>query len=178
MSLFKLFEKDSVDIVFIGDSHIEMCNWADMFNNDCVRNMGIHGNVLEGVIDEVKYLPYCKDVVLMVGINDLRSHKNVSLLVEQYDTLTKLLKRRNPNIQITINSILPMSSQLNVFDSKILSTNDQLMELCERNNFHFINLYPLFVEKDNDLNSEYTFDGLHLNGKGYMLWSEILNERK
>ena len=26
----------------------------------------------------------------MVGINDLRSHKNVSLLVEQYDTLTKL----------------------------------------------------------------------------------------
>ena len=38
----------------------------------------------------------------------------------------------------------------------------------------YIDLFTHFVDDNGQMKPEYTNDGLHLLGKGYMLWKEII----
>jgi lysophospholipase L1-like esterase len=167
------------DVLFVGDSHIELCNWSNVLNNPNVKNLGIHGNVLEGVINQVNNFPLTlrpKEINIMVGINDLRRHKTVAKLILDYDSLINKLVDKYPSVKLNIYSILPISNHLEIFDKKIILSNIQLQKLALKYSCYYIDLYPLFVHKEKyDLKKEYTYDGLHLNGSGYLVWGNIIN---
>ena len=53
--------------------------------------------------------------------------------------------------------------------------NRGLKELAERKKLTYIDLYSHFLDKETGkMNNEYTNDGLHLLGKGYLKWAEII----
>ena len=44
-------------------------------------------------------------------------------------------------------------------------------------NIDFVNLFPLFVNDKGDLKEELTSDGLHINGKGYLIWKSVIEKK-
>ena len=180
-SIFQEMIYDSSDILFMGDSHIEMCNWSNILNDTNIKNLGIGGNVLDGVINQIINIniPPPLEIHFMVGINDLRRNKTVKKLIHDYDSLITYTLNKYPNTKIYVYSILPMRGQLDIFDKKIISTNEQLGLLSQMHNCYYMDLYPLFLSENKfNLNKNYTFDGLHLNGKGYVVWKFFLQDKR
>ena len=51
----------------------------------------------------------------------------------------------------------------------------RIIRLAEKEKLTYIDLYSHFVDsKTGKMNIEYTNDGLHLLGKGYLKWVEIV----
>jgi len=59
----------------------------------------------------------------------------------------------------------------------ILWINAQLKKLAAAENIVLIDLYPEFTDSDQRLDKQYTYDGLHLNDKGYFKWAQLLKDR-
>ena len=58
---------------------------------------------------------------------------------------------------------------------EVKKINEGLMYLADKENVTYIDLYSHFVdEKTGKMNIEYTNDGLHLLGKGYLKWVDIV----
>ncbi|MBP9507633.1 MAG: sialate O-acetylesterase, partial [Bacteroides sp.] len=57
----------------------------------------------------------------------------------------------------------------------IQSINERLRELSDIEKITYIDLYSSFVDSQTGkMNTVYTNDGLHLVGKGYLKWVEIV----
>ena len=54
--------------------------------------------------------------------------------------------------------------------------NIGLIKIANKYNKNYIDLYSSFLSKNNELNDAYSLDGLHLNGKGYQLWKQIIKK--
>ncbi|MGC1395645.1 MAG: G-D-S-L family lipolytic protein, partial [Coleofasciculaceae cyanobacterium] len=58
----------------------------------------------------------------------------------------------------------------------IVVLNDKIKGLTQAFSFQYINLFPAFLDKDNQLDIQYTSDGVHLNGRGYLVWKDIIEK--
>jgi lysophospholipase L1-like esterase len=56
---------------------------------------------------------------------------------------------------------------------RIAALNDGLRALAAARGASYVDLHPAFAE-DGELKAEYTHDGLHLNGAGYLAWRAAL----
>jgi lysophospholipase L1-like esterase len=54
--------------------------------------------------------------------------------------------------------------------------NKMLTAMCERKKCAYINLYPLFVDSTGYLDASFSNDGVHLNGKAYLLWKAAISK--
>jgi len=60
-------------------------------------------------------------------------------------------------------------------ESRIVSLNSKLKKLADTQKITFINLYPLYIDKDGKLQKEITADGLHLFPEAYSKWVEKIS---
>lgn len=181
----KLFEglpMDSNAIVFVGDSHIQFFELAEFFENPHVKNRGIMGDNVKGILNRIDPVINSspKKLFIEIGINDVLAGVNEETIVQHYSQLVTALKKRIPGAQIYVQSLLPVtkSSAMQGRDivkvnTAVRSVNSRLKKLAEENNLIFIDLYNAFALND-ELNPAYTFDGLHLDAKGYFLWAKLL----
>ena len=63
-----------------------------------------------------------------------------------------------------------MSNLKNI--SKII--NKIIIENQEKELYSVIDLYSIFVNNKGQLKNDLTYDGLHLNKKGYEVWSKFI----
>ena len=56
----------------------------------------------------------------------------------------------------------------------VIDGNRAMEEVCKRQGVTWINLYPLFVDENGKLREDLTNDGLHLLGKGYLIWRDAI----
>ena len=64
------------EIIMLGNSITDGCEWSELFQNSNIKNRGISGDITEGVLyrlDEVTRSKPAK-VFLLIGINDLHWH--------------------------------------------------------------------------------------------------------
>ena len=78
-------------------------------------------------------------------------------------------------------SVLPVTDHYNMFKGHtsrwqvIPEINKGLVGLAEKEGATYIDLYSHFIDKQTGkMNTTYTNDGLHLMGKGYLKWVEIV----
>jgi len=74
---------------------------------------------------------------------------------------------------------LPINTQKfqrNKVNDKIIELNEQLQRFAKELSFQYIDLFSAFLDKNNELDEQYTTDGLHLNGKGYLVWKEVIEK--
>lgn len=78
-------------------------------------------------------------------------------------------------------SVLPVNDCYGMFNGHtsrwqmVKQINDLLEPLAVKEGAAYIDLYSRFVEKETGkMNPVYTNDGLHLLGKGYLLWRDIV----
>ena len=110
----------------------------------------------------------------MIGINDLGRKRTVEQILTDYDRLLSLIKQKTPETELFIQSILPTDNRENLQIVDIIKINVGLKNLTEKYHLTFVNLFDLLKNKENKLDTIYTFDGLHVNGKGYLIWKKAI----
>ncbi|WP_297890938.1 SGNH/GDSL hydrolase family protein [uncultured Capnocytophaga sp.] len=180
-----LFSKLSVtpkDIVFIGNSITNGAEWNELFPRKRVKNRGISGDTSEGVYDRLEAIVKGKPakIFILIGINDISCGIEVKTIVQNMKQIVEKIQNESPKTKIYIQSILPVNPDFEMFKGHqkpqlIKEINQQYQNIAKEYNVNYINLYPHFLEEGTDrMNKNYTNDGLHLLGEGYLLWSEII----
>jgi len=106
--------------------------------------------------------------------NDLSPKEVKKLFKYCYKSIRKIHKQ----VPVFVIETTPTPSRWDVWD-KISEANDLINSYCESKlNLHFITTRDKFIN-DNGLpiKSFFISDELHLNNKGYNLWSEIIKEK-
>ena len=182
-TLFEQLSIDSADIVFIGNSIVNGAEWSELFKNKKVKNRGISGDVCQGVYDRLSVITKGapSKVFLLIGINDLGRGGEPELIIEGIKNIVDKINAESPRTLIYLQSILPVNDSFGMFSGhtkrwkEIKPLNRKLKELAKSKQITYIDLYSEFVEAGTDkLNPQYTNDGLHLLGAGYMKWVEVV----
>lgn len=174
------------DIVFLGDSITEYYNLENYYSYPII-NSGTAGWTTDQILPDLYNKVYkydVKKVFILIGTNDLNLGKNPQYIENNIELIIKRILARKPNVKIYLESIYPIN---NTSDSKInhdtvgirknetiTEINGVLQKYCEENNVTYINLYDKLVDKEGNLNIDYTKEGLHITDEGYKVITKEL----
>lgn len=168
-------------IVMLGDSITAGCNWSELFDDSRFVNRGIGGDVTKGIINRINFLKTCKPsaVFLLIGTNNLGQSDDIEIIIKEYKVIIDKITSLVPNSDLYIQSVLPINPDKFLFprpdyNNKIIQELNSLIKNLERNKVKYIHLFDHFTDSNGNLDEQYSNDGLHLNGRGYQKWKEIL----
>ncbi len=182
-STFEMLPNDKDEIIFLGNSITEGCEWNELFNDNRIKNRGISADVAEGVLFRLSEVTESKPlkIFIMIGINDLAFGYSLEEIIQTYNAIIKKIKSDSHKTKIYIQSVLPINKSFGKFSEydnlsvEIIKLNTELKKIANLQNLEYINLHDSFL-LNNRLNPKYTNDGLHLTGKGYLLWKQKINQ--
>ncbi|WP_339327986.1 SGNH/GDSL hydrolase family protein [Anabaena lutea] len=149
-------------------------------------NQGISGETSDGLLKRLDLFDRTQPetILVMIGINDLIRGVGDEEILANQRRIIRYLRRRHPQSQIFVQSILPHGGEeatwegreklLAIPNSRIRQLNEELQKIANRQNVKYLDLHPLFTNKQGNLNQELTTDGLHLNPQGYLVWRTAL----
>ncbi|PID69099.1 MAG: hypothetical protein CR989_03505 [Flavobacteriales bacterium] len=174
------------EIIFLGNSITDGGNWKALFPTVNAINRGISGDVTDGILARIEEITASQPikVFLLIGTNDLARGKSVNNVAEKIEQIIEKIRNQSPKTAIYLQSVLPVNP--NVGDKfsghksnskKIVKLNRILHEMAAEKDINFINIYRPFSDKNGYLKAKYTYDGLHLNKKGYKKWRKVLRNK-
>ena len=180
-SHFDTLPQSESDIVFLGDSLTNACEWHEFFRNIRLKNRGISGDTTNGLLNRIDEVIESKPrkVFMMIGINDLNQGRNVEVILNTYKIILKSFQDKTSKTEVFVQSILPLNNQKrpnNGTNNKIIELNAKLKNLAQEFSFHYIDLFSAFLDENNQLDARYTIDGIHLNGQGYLVWKGLIEK--
>lgn len=169
-------------IIFLGDSLTDIAEWNELLNNPNVLNRGISYDTTSGALNRISEITRLKPskIFIMLGINDIGKGLTSRNIINNYSKILESIKENSPDTIIYIQSVLPINKDLfktTTNSKEIIELNNSLKELCKNFDIKYIDLYSLFtLPNENKLYNEYTVDGLHINGKGYIVWRDAVKD--
>lgn len=182
-TLFEELPVTSKDIIFLGNSITNGSEWAELFQNKNVKNRGISGDICMGVYDRLNPIVKGKPakIFLLIGINNVSRGISADTIISEIGMIVHKIKRESPKTKLYLQSVLPVNDCYGMFSGHtsrwqvVKQINDLLKPLAEKEGATYIDLYSRFVDGDTGkMNPQYTNDGVHLLGKGYLLWRDIV----
>jgi lysophospholipase L1-like esterase len=167
-------------ILFIGSS--SMVKWktlAEDFPGFNVLNRGFGGSQIE---DSVYYLerivlPYePRQVMFYAGGNDLNAKKTPEQVASDFQKFATGAHAKLPQTKIDYISIAPNFKRWSQIE-QVRAANALIQKFCEANPeyLRFIDVHPVMLGADGQpLPDIYIADGLHMNAKGYAIWTKHL----
>ena len=186
-TLFEKLPVTSKDIIFLGNSITDGGEWNELLANPRVKNRGISGDRSSWMLDRLDPIinGHPKKLFLMIGTNDLAVGITPEEVAANVEKLLDRFAEESPWTKIYVQSILPV----NGVDTKakpknhwkkgaeIIETNRLLETLCEgRKNVMYVDVYSALVDEKGMLDKQYTNDGLHLMGEGYLAWKTVIEK--
>ncbi|MFW9260202.1 SGNH/GDSL hydrolase family protein [Nostoc sp. CALU 546] len=168
---------DSLSLWFPPELLPEGKNWL---------NQGISGETSNGLLKRLEIFDRTQPEVIfvMIGINDLIRGMSDRVILDNQRQIISYLQKTHPTAQIVVQSILPHGAEeatwqgreklLAVANSRIRKLNQQLQSISTKKGVKYLDLYPLFTNKQGNLRREFTTDGLHLSPEGYIVWRSAL----
>ncbi len=174
-SIYDSYKHEESETIFLGDSLTDYYEWGEALSDHQVLNRGIAGDTTTGVINRIEEITNANPdrLYLMIGINDMIAGQSIDKIETNYKYILDTLKKNSPNTTVYVQSLLPINKKLtnhNVRNKDISKLNEQIKNLALLHDYHYIDLHPEFL-KYGQLNKNYTYDGLHLNGEGYKIWT-------
>ena len=166
-----------VDILFIGDSLTDNGRWSEILPGCIITNHGIQGDNTARLLDrlDISLSLNPKIAFIMIGINDLRMGKSVAEIVESYEKIVEKIAPKVP--QVHIQAIVFMGAGNELLNARVFQLNRQLSSLAAKQiQTDFVDVNSV-LSAENTLKAEYTHDGLHLNGLGYEMWTNLILQR-
>lgn len=181
-SLFDALGVDSTDIVMLGNSLTNGCEWHELLGRPNVKNRGISSDVIQGVSDRMPSLIKGRPakIFLLIGVNDVSHNLGVDSIVEAYGKLIDNIRTELPDTKLYVQSMLPVNisfgKYLGMADKgpQIEQINNAIANTAQEKGFTWIDLYCIMADENGHLKREYTNDGLHLLAPGYMAWAEAI----
>ncbi len=180
-SQFEKLPKCQSDIIMLGDSITDEGEWTELLGLD-VKNRGISGDTTERILHRLDSILESKpkQVFLMIGINDLMNDgKSVTVTLEQYKKILREFQEKTPNPTVFVQSVLPVNNKVYLYwedNNNVVRINSGLKNLAKEFNYEYIDIFSLLLDSENNLDTKYTVDGLHLNGHGYLVWKAVLEK--
>ncbi len=177
-NLFEMLPPKEGAIVFLGNSITAQNEWSEMLDNANILNRGIPGDHCDGIrarLDEI-LASHPSKIFLMTGVNDLAFYPP-SQVLPKYERLIEAILEKSPHSLLYLQSVLPVNNVVSptpVDNDDIRSLNDGIRQLAEDKRLTFIDLYPLLLDLNGNLDAAYTADGIHLNGAAYLKWKEAI----
>ena len=96
-SLFDVLPLHSSDIVFVGNSITDGCEWAELFQNRHVKNRGISGDRSDWLLGRLDSIltAHPKKLFLMIGTNDLAAGRTPDEIVRDVERLIDRFQRES-----------------------------------------------------------------------------------
>ncbi|WP_460204635.1 SGNH/GDSL hydrolase family protein [Scytonema sp. NUACC21] len=149
-------------------------------------NQGISGETSTGLLKRLEIFNSTQPetIFVMIGINDLIRGVSDETILDNQQQIVRYLVSNHPKAQIVVQSILPHGVEqvtwegreklLAIPNSRILKLNRQLEDIAKKEGVRYLDLYPLFANKQGNMRPELSTDGLHLNSQGYLVWRSAL----
>ncbi len=169
-------------VALLGDSLTDIGDWAELGQDLGVVNRGISGDTIEGLKGRIRESLACnpEKVVVLIGINDLIAGASPETIEDRLKGLLLLLKKENK--AVIWHSLLPIHGEKFLHSSyhgktlnrKIQRINHNLRAFCSIHHIEIVDVFMKLVDVTGQLRPEWTHDGLHLNGLGYLAWYKLL----
>ena len=182
------------DAIFIGDSRtLGISDYAGLDEADFYCDSGMTilklldaGGVtyqktgkkedLNQVLQQKQY----GKVYIMLGMNDL-GYGNTEMYLERYRKIVDQIREWQPNAIIYIMANLHVSREKNNPETEFnnININDKNAAsalLANGTDIFYLDANPLFTDSEGFLNTELSFDGVHLYAQHYDAWREFLLE--
>lgn len=181
-TLFEELPIGKKDIVMLGNSLTDGCEFNELLNNKHIKNRGIVGDIVQGLIDRIGPIiaGQPKKLFIMSGVNDISHDVSADSIARAMEKLIVMVRQGSPRTKIYLQSMLPFNNDVREWkllkgrDHVVVEANALLEQVARRQGVTWINLYPLFVDGQGRLRAELTNDGLHLMGKGYLIWRDAI----
>ncbi|MDQ3392863.1 MAG: endonuclease/exonuclease/phosphatase family protein [Bacteroidota bacterium] len=172
-------EFDKELALFTGSSSIRL--WTGLqkrFKNIKVLNKGFGGSEIRDMIvnaEKLLFKYYPKQIIIYSGDNDIWNGKPALLVKKDFEELFNLISDRMPETEVLYISIKPSPSRMAKIE-EIKYANSLIKKfLGSKTKGTFIDIYNPMLDSSGNPNAEYFVeDNLHLNEKGYELWTKIL----
>jgi len=185
VSHFRTLPQTSGDIIFLGNSITDGGEWTEMFADPKVKNRGISGDITAGVLNRLEevYSRSPAKIFLLIGINDLARNVLVDSVVKNILWISALIKNKTPQTKLYVQSLFPVNEKFSKFGghtnkkAEILKVNQLLFDSATKYKYNFIDIFSSLADSTGSMRADYTNDGLHLLGAGYLKWKEVIYDK-
>jgi len=176
---------DSVDntgkVLFVGSSSVRLWrSLEDSFPNHKVLNRGFGGSHFSDLLHYlehlvIKYNP--KKIFIYEGDNDIADGEDILNITNEASRLLERIRKNLPNTPIYIISPKPSIARWE-FKNKYEALNKELVKIANsRKDVFFVDVWnPMLNKNDKPFKDIFIKDSLHLNDKGYKIWTEIIGQ--
>jgi lysophospholipase L1-like esterase len=172
-------------VIFLGNSITQGGDWAKLTRDSTVVNRGIGADLTFGLrtrLDDVTRRKPSRLFVL-IGINDISKDIPDAVIAAEYRALVDSVRAQSPQTKIFVQSILPLNPSVKNFpqhydkQARVVAVNQLLRQMARATHVTYIDLWPVFIDRQNHLDATLTGDGLHLNQLGYERWVAFLKRK-
>lgn len=187
----ELYPLDSEDIIIFGGTLVGYAEWHELLGMANVKTRNA-GDVCDYLHATAKKLATNKPkkLVLLSSYNSDPNNKKVNVsanfsadsIVISMEKAIKAVQEVSPETEIILQSVIPVNSGYEKYadfkttGKKLQKTNKALKKLAKKYNATWIDLTPVLADENGELKAEYTNDGFHLMGKGYVAWAAELKK--
>ena len=115
-------------------------------------------------------------VYILLGINEIGYEPDY--FKEQYSALLDTIQASQPNAEIYIMSLTPVSAAKSAQGTftmeRVLAYNEKLLELAEEREMWYLDLVEALADDTGYLPANVTTDGVHFTAEEYAVWLEYL----
>jgi lysophospholipase L1-like esterase len=186
--LLKMNREDPPEVCFFGNSitHFwggkpaaEKVNgpksWKKYFGKMNIRNFGFGWDRVENVLWRVYHDELdgykAKQIILMIGTNNISIHDSDEKIAEGIRFLIGAMKTRQPDAKFLLLGIYPGKGR----EERVKELNLRLSQVAELEQVDYADIGDVLLNEDGKIKEELFVDGLHPNEKGYdLLGAEII----
>jgi len=166
-------------VLFVGSSSFRL--WKDVqgaFPDTKIINRGFGGSTLEDVINHMDNVifPYqAKQIVIYCGENDIASGETPQTVLQRFDKLFTAIREKQPRVPVVYVSMKPSPSR-EKFREAFIQGNTLIKEyLAGKKNTTYVDVFtPMLDDSGQPKSDIFLKDNLHMNEKGYAIWTEAL----
>ncbi len=184
-----IYPLGSNDIIMLGGTLVGYAEWHELLEMPNVKTRST-GDVCDYLHATAKKLAANnpKKMVLLSGYNYDKTAKGVNVtanfscdtIVMSMEKAIKAIQETSPQTEIILQSVIPVNSSYEKYagfkdaGKKLAKTNKALKKLAKKYKVTWVDLTTSLSDENGELKAEYTNDGFHLMGKGYIAWRNAL----
>ena len=154
-----------------------------------IYNRGMGGYTTKELAEKLDTLIFDLEpahIFINIGTNDLNEEQfDLNGLLGRYDMILTRIRERLPQANIYVMAYYPCNPQV-VADSgwahifqhrtneRVRAANDAIQALSQKHQAQFLDLNEGITDETGNLKEDYTIDGVHIFGEGYMKVFEAL----
>lgn len=165
-------------VLFLGSSSIRLWDVKKSFPEMLVVNRGFGGSQIcdsTHYADRLVNIHEPRLVVFYAGDNDIAGGKSPEQVRDDFRDFVEKVRGPQPELPILFIAIKPSIARWKLAD-EIKEANRLIKDdLEELGNITYVDVWPAMLDEKGEPRKElFADDGLHLNEKGYEVWTELV----